>query len=114
ERVDALLDGEEPEQLVDVVRLRLVHEPVHLDRPRPRLERVREPRGIVLVDAELVEVVVGRRGLELCRRLPEALRVVAGRREWLARRGHRGALAGQEWLRVCADNPLPTAQLKVR
>src|SRR5206468_1196895 len=55
ERVDTLLERGEPEQFVDVVGLRLVDEAVHLDRPRPRRERVREPRRVILVHAELVE-----------------------------------------------------------
>src|SRR6266403_1423665 len=47
------------------------------NRPRARAQRVAEPSGIVLVHAELVKVVVGRRRLDLCLRLVQAERGVA-------------------------------------
>src|SRR5439155_17556182 len=113
-RVDSLLERGESEQVVDVVCLRLVHEPVYPDRPRPRFERVREPGGVGLVDAELVEVVVRRRRLELRRRLPETLRVVPGGLERLALRGGAGTLAGQKCQRGGAEHPLATRQVVLR
>src|SRR5207245_5817534 len=61
-----------------------------LDRPRPRLETMRFPRRIVLVDAELVEVVVGRRRLELGGRVLHRERLVALGLEWRARRRRGG------------------------
>src|SRR5207302_1662547 len=53
----ALLDGE-LEELVDVEGLGLVALALDLHRPGPRLQLARVPRGIVLVGAKLVEVVV--------------------------------------------------------
>ena len=111
ERVDTLLERGEPEQ---VVGLRLVDEPVHLDRPRPRRERVREPRGVILVHAELVEVVVSGRRLELRGRFPQAQRLVAGRPERLALRSRRPALAGQEGQQGRADHPFTAGEIELR
>ena len=89
ERVDALLERGEAEDLLDVEALGLRHEAVHLHAPGTRPQRPREPRGVFLVDAELVEVVVGGRALDGRGRLGQAQRRIALGRERLPRGGRR-------------------------
>src|SRR5207249_6101322 len=72
--------------------------------------------GVVLVDAELVEVVVGGRRLELRRRLAQAEGRVAGRGEGLQRgrrgRGRRAQTRRQRERRGARDQ-LAAAQVEV-
>src|SRR2546428_2994412 len=94
QRVDALLERRGLEELVDVEALWLGHEPVDDDRPRPGTEGVAAPRGIALVGAELVEVVVGGRALVLGRRVLDAeFRIRRGLERPRLRRRRGGARA---------------------
>ena len=67
--VDALLQRRRLQHLVDVQALRLGHETIHDHRPRSWPQTGGMVRGVALVGAELVEVVVGRRALVLGRRI---------------------------------------------
>ena len=104
ERIDALLEGRQLQQVVDVEAGGLAHEAAHLHRPGPRVQEVAEPRRVVLVHAELVKVVVGRGLVEPVGRLRGAPPRVAQSRERPARRrdGSRGG-RGEERTAVQVD-----------
>jgi hypothetical protein len=72
--IDALFEGAELEQGLDVEDLRLLDEAVHLDGPGARRQDACVLRRIAFVDAELVVVVVVRDVLE-------AGQLLAGRAE---------------------------------
>jgi hypothetical protein len=61
--VDALLDRERLQQIVDADEARRIAFAVHPKCPRPRAQRAGIARGIFLAGAELVVVVVGGDGL---------------------------------------------------
>ena len=57
--VDALLEGLEVHQILDAVIARLRDHPIDLDRPRRDLHRAGVLGRVALLEAELVEIVVG-------------------------------------------------------
>ena len=96
ERVDALLERRQLQELLDVEAARLGAEPFHLHRPGPRAQRARVARRVFLVGAELVEVVVGGGALESGLRLGEAHRRVLLGGQRLALRGRRRAYLARQ------------------
>jgi len=87
--VDALLERKPLLQLVDVDAEGLLHQPLHRHGPGPRLEGAGVLRGVRLVRAELVEVVVVGDGLVLGGRL---LGAVAAKHLQRSRLGSRSGL----------------------
>ncbi|ABA48737.1 hypothetical protein BURPS1710b_3740 [Burkholderia pseudomallei 1710b] len=92
--VHALLERRELQQRVDVVHLRVPDFSFDRHAPRMRPQRAGTARGIALVGAEFVEVVIGRDVLERRHLLrDDELRI--GRRRKLARRRIRRCVRGE-------------------
>jgi len=107
EAVDAFLRGELADEILDAIRAGPVDQPAHFHSPGRGLEMGAEERRVALVQAELIEVVVGRdclmRGERIAQlvRVPAGLRFSSGRGQQRCRNGWRGCIgerfSGDGW-----------------